>query len=150
MIRERVGRHFVVAFLLAAVLYFGAFRAIEQRRQAKGPWHVTFATDAAGQPSVAVSQETMKITNVTLIFLGEQLGVTNTADVIRFDTPRTNVPFGKVLFLDTTFLPGTVAFDFFGHEIEFIPRGLFVNRKEVPWQSGLTIQLSEKEKILKR
>ena len=149
MTRERAGRHFALAFVLALVLYIAGFRFIEHLRQEKGPWRITFRTDAAGQPSVSVSQEKLHITNVNLVFLGEQLEQTNTSAVILFEAPTTSVPFGQVLFVDTISLPGTVALSLFGHEIEFIPRGLFVNRKETPWKSGMTIQLSGKDKMLK-
>ena len=46
------------------------------------------------------------------------------------------VPFGQVLFTDLTYLPGTVSFEVFGHEVELLPRTLIVDRQEVPWKSG--------------
>ena len=38
--------------------------------------------------------------------------------------------------MDTTFLPGTLTFQFFGHEIELLPRVLVLDRQEHPWRSG--------------
>jgi len=37
--------------------------------------------------------------------------------------------------MDTTFLPGTVAFQLFGHEIELLPRVLIIDHEEHPWHS---------------
>jgi len=51
------------------------------------------------------------------------------------------VPFGKCVFMDTTFLPGTLAFEFFGHELELLPRALMVDHQEHPWVSGRPITL---------
>ena len=147
MTRELTGKHFALAFLLVLVLYLTGFHFIEQLRQEKGPWRVTFRTNAAGQPSISVSQEKLRIANVNFVFPGEHLDQTNTSAVVLFDAPKTNIPFGQVLFVDTISLPGTVALKLFGHEVEFIPRGLFVNRKETPWKSDVTIQLSEKERV---
>jgi len=43
---------------------------------------------------------------------------------------------------DLTFLPGTLTFDCFGHEIELIPRTLFINKTKYPWRPAMTIALS--------
>jgi hypothetical protein len=88
----------------------------------------------------------MGITNLTFVFAGERLAQSNLASTVVFDSPKTNVPFGKVVFLDTTFLPGTVTFELFGHEIELLPRTLVVNLKEVPWKSGAIFKLSEQDR----
>ena len=45
-----------------------------------------------------------------------------------------------------TALPGVITLDLFGHEIELLPRVLIVNKKEVPWQSGLSLVLSPTNK----
>lgn len=147
MKRDNVGRHVIFAFVLALILYWVAFNTIEHFRKAKGPWHLTFQTDAWGEPFLAVSQSRLRITNVVFVLHGERLSRTNLSETVIFDSPITNVPFGRVVFLDTTFLPGTLTFDLFGHEIELLPRTLVVNRKEVPWHSGDRLVLSEREKI---
>jgi hypothetical protein len=46
------------------------------------------------------------------------------------------VPFGKCVFLDTTFLPGTVVLDLFGHEVQLLPRVLTIDHVEHAWHSG--------------
>jgi hypothetical protein len=44
--------------------------------------------------------------------------------------------------MDTTFLPGTIAFVLFGHEIQLIPRVITLDKQERSWQSGETIVLT--------
>lgn len=147
MKRDPIFKHAAIAFVGALALYAFAFKAIEQFRSAKGPWEVSFRTDSQGKPSISISQETLSLTNVSLVFPGDRLEETNSIETIRFDGPKTNVPFGRVIFFDTTFLPGTLTFDLFGHEIELLPRVLVVNRKEVKWESGSSIQLNVSEKL---
>ncbi len=139
-------KHVLFAFVLALALYFGSFRIIEHFRQVKGPWQVAFRSDAEGLLSVTVSQPQLKISDVSFEFPDVQSDQSNTTRTVIFDSPITNIPFGKVIFLDTTFLPGTVTLDFFGHEIELLPRVLAVNRKEVSWKSGARFQLLQTEK----
>jgi hypothetical protein len=43
--------------------------------------------------------------------------------------------------MDTTFLPGTLVFELFGHEIQLLPRVLTIDKKEQPWRSNETIAL---------
>ncbi|HZR17131.1 MAG TPA: hypothetical protein VFE51_07375, partial [Verrucomicrobiae bacterium] len=50
-------------------------------------------------------------------------------------------PFGKCVFMDTTFLPGTIALEVFNHEVELRPRDLVIDRQEHPWLSESTITL---------
>jgi hypothetical protein len=38
--------------------------------------------------------------------------------------------------MDTTFLPGTLAFNLLGHQIQLIPRVLTIDGKEMPWGSN--------------
>ena len=140
-------KHFVIAGLFAIVLYVASFSFIEHMRQRKGGWRVTFASDAAGRPEVTVTQPVLNITNVRFRFSGEMIAATNLNKTIVFDSPITNAPFGQVIFIDTTFLPGTLTFDFFGHEVQLLPRILIVNKREVPWQSGQKIELTPGEKL---
>jgi hypothetical protein len=44
--------------------------------------------------------------------------------------------------MDTTFLPGTIVIDLFGHEIQLIPRVLTIDKTDFPWESGKTIPVS--------
>ena len=146
MKQDRLTKHLIVGFVFALLLYLVGFGLIEHYRNEKGPWRVSFRADSDGQPSISISHPLLSISNVALVFQGEQAGKFNGESTVLFDQPRTNVPFGRVLFLDTTFLPGTVTFDLFGHEIELRPRTLVVDLREVAWKSGATIKLSEKDK----
>jgi hypothetical protein len=66
---------------------------------------------------------------------------------VRFDEPQQQVPFGQWKFDDLMYLPGTVTLRFFGHEVELLPRILYLNRTEHPWQSGETIVLHPEDKL---
>jgi hypothetical protein len=121
---------------------------------------VTFTQNSAGAPTLIIAQPRLSITNVRIIFPSETLPVTNTAGAFAFDDAGTNhqspratllfaqprpvpyeVPFGKCVFMDTTFLPGTITFDLFGHEIELLPRALIIDREEHRWRPEATIPL---------
>ncbi|MBM3838349.1 MAG: hypothetical protein FJ398_10360 [Verrucomicrobia bacterium] len=146
MKRDSLGKHLGLGFAIALALYLVAYPWIEHRRNVNGPWRVRFQTDAQSEPSISIAHEKFGISNLTFIFAGERLAQSHLTNTVVFDSPATNVPFGKVVFLDTTFLPGTVTFELFGHEIELLPRTLVVNLKEVPWKSDATFRLSEQDK----
>jgi hypothetical protein len=137
-------RHFFLAFALALILYWGSFSLIQHYRERKGPWEVTFQTDAAGTPSIRVDQGWLNITNVQFVFEGERTGTAGLRERVRFDKPRRQIPFGKLVYEDTTFFPGSVMLQLFGHEIELLPRVLALNRKEVPWESGRIFVMDSK------
>ena len=40
-----------------------------------------------------------------------------------------------------------VAFDFFGHEVELLPRTLYLNKVEHPWKSGAVFTLQPNQKL---
>ena len=129
-----------IVFVVVAVLYFAAFWGIERFREHRGPWEVAFGSDAQGEATLTVSQPALKLSGVRLVVHGERS--TNGPGVVRFDRVQQSVPFGRVIYEDLTFrLPGVVTFDLFGHEVELLPRVLIVNKKEVPWQSGATVDL---------
>lgn len=130
-----------VALLFAAVLavYFALFVAIEKSRLAKGPWRVEFQAAAGGDATLVVAQPYLNITNARVIVHGES--VTNTSAQVIFERVKQPVPFGEIIFEDLTFLPGVVTFNLLGHEVELMPRALVVNKKLVPWQPGMTVEL---------
>jgi hypothetical protein len=144
---EGISKHVIIAFILALVLYVGSFQLIEHRRQVKGPWLVTFLSDREGHPSVHVFHQQLGVSNVSFVFPDLRIDKTNTSEAIVFDSPITNIPFGRIIFLDTTFLPGTVTIDLFGNEIELLPRVLVLNKKEIPWKSEGSFRLSQKETL---
>ena len=138
-------KHLILAFLLALLGYIVFYQAIEYRRIRKGPWRVTFTHNVAGAPAILIDQPKLAITNVQLSFAGELLRATNRPVTLVFDQPRPvpyAMPFGNCVFMDTTFLPGTVTLQLFGHEIELLPRVLVLDRQEHQWQSDTAIALS--------
>ncbi|HKQ37149.1 MAG TPA: hypothetical protein VJ063_03660 [Verrucomicrobiae bacterium] len=116
----------VVLFVAVLLAYLAVFSGIEWLRHRKGPWQVTFETN-----SVRVTQPYLKISAV-LEFPDEK--ATNTGTVL-FDKPKKPLPYGKLLYEDLTFLPGVVTLDLFGHEVEFLPRVIIADKKEIPWRS---------------
>lgn len=92
---------------------------------------------------------------LTLVFPGEKAPerFTNAPYMRIFRDPNTNdLPYGPVEFADVTFLPGTIAFDAFGHLIELVPRILYLDGKEVAWndQTNLIVRSQEKLPLEKR
>ena len=132
-------RHVAAAFLMAVVIYVGFYSCDQRLREGKGSWQVTF-TQTNGAPMLVVNQPGLGVRDVVFI-------VTNAPPAefrdktISFDFPGKPVPFGRVLFEDLTYLPGTEVFDFFGQEIELLPRTLVLNRREVPWQPDAVFRL---------
>ena len=147
---DRFPKQFVVVFAATLALYLAVFHGIEHLRARKGPWAVTFAQVADGSPALVISQRKLKVSEVRLVFPGEKSGAANGPSTVIFRTPRPvpyNVPFGKCVFEDLTFLPGTVTLHLFGHEIELLPRTLIIDKREHPWISNSTISLSITNKL---
>ncbi len=130
---------------MALVIYAGFFTCDQGVRRRKGAWEVSFQTNTAGFPAITVSQGSLHLTNVQIVFLGET--PTNSGGRIVFNRPQQPIPFGKVKFEDLTYLPGSVAFDFFGHEVELLPRTLYLNKRELPWKSDSVIELAADQKL---
>jgi len=137
-------KHFILAFLLAVICYVFFYHTIEGRRTRKGPWEITFTNDASGDPSLVINQPRLAITNVQISFPSEQIRGKFSPSTLAFNQPRAvpyDLPFGTCIFMDTTFLPGTVTIQLYGHEIELLPRVLVIDRQEHPWLSDSTITL---------
>ena len=131
-------RHLWIPFGIAIIVYIIAYTWIEHRRERKGPWVVHFTNSAAGAPALVVTETNLGIANLQITFSGET-NASETNALMVFAQPKEwpyDVPFGKCLFMDTTFLPGTIVFDLFGHEVQLIPRVLTIDKKEIPWRSG--------------
>lgn len=153
MKRDNPAKHFIIAFAVALLGYILVYHFIENRRTRKGPWQVTFTNNPAGTPAIVINQPALRVSNVQIQFPGEsvaklQSSLTNyqslTNDFL-FSQPRPvpyDVPFGKCVFMDTTFQPGTLTFQLFGHEIELLPRVLVIDQQEHAWQSGQIIALN--------
>jgi hypothetical protein len=131
---------------LAIVGYVGFYSCDAHLRTRKGPWRVDFIATTNGEPLLIINQPALGIQNVRILIAGET--VTNTRVDVRFDKPYGfDLPYGRVRFHDLTYLPGTVTLDLFGHEVEMLPRTLFINTKEQPWQNDSYIYLSPTNKI---
>ena len=131
-------RHFIFAFLIALIGYALFYYGIEHRRARKGAWQVAFTNNAEGVPALIINQSKLALTNVQVLFAGETMSGAHRGGVMRFDQPQPvpcDVPFGKCVFMDLTFLPGTVTLQLFGHEIELLPRVLMIDHEEHPWRS---------------
>jgi hypothetical protein len=140
---DNLFRHIAIPFGIAILIYVIFYGGIEHRRTRNGPWRVTFTNNASGAPALLINEPKLAITNLQISFPGEP--VTNfQTGLLVLNQPRPvpyDVPFGKCVFMDTTFLPGTIVFDAFGHEIQLIPRVLTIDNKEIPWRSDVTIDL---------
>lgn len=132
-------KHVVLLFLAVLAAYAGLFHFIESRRQSHGPWEVEFQNPDGGSPALLVSQPHLNLHNAKIMLHGER--ITNAPGTVRFDRVKLPIPFGKVIYEDLTFLPGVVTFDLLGHEVELLPRALVANKKLIPWQSGMTVDL---------
>ena len=137
-------------FLLVLALYLAGFYGVEWANHHKGAWEVEFSSDGMGNPSIAIYQPKLKISAVEIIFAGEKSPATNFSTRVIFDRPLTALPsaqpIGEVIYEDLRALPGVVTFNFFGHEIELLPRVLIVNKKEIPWKSETVLELSQTNK----
>ena len=131
-------------FVVCLVLYLIAFHSDNYVRTRKGPWILSFTNEPSGEPALLIAQPKLGIGNFKLVLGGER--TTNAPAVVRFSGPGLSIPFGTIIFFDTTYLPGTVTLDLFGHGVELLPRALRVNRKEIPWQGETTLRLEPSEK----
>jgi hypothetical protein len=147
---ERLPKILITAFVFALVIYVLMFSFIQNRRTRKGPWRITFQSDANGRPALMIEQTRLNISQ-KIVFANEQIAEKNLEQLRVFEDPnQTNAPFGEVVFQDLTFLPGTVTFNFFGHGVEVIPRVLTIDKQEHPWKNGETITVTGKGKFTPR
>jgi hypothetical protein len=128
-----------VGTLVAYVTLYGACTAWKRRG---GPWDLVYSV-TNGVPQLRIEHNRrFPGQAVTFAFPGETPARTDLPIAAAFSVPITNaMPFGPVLFVDTTTLPGTVVVNCFGHVIEMLPRTLFVNLKDVGWHPGTNIVL---------
>lgn len=144
--RDNIFKHAAIAFVLAVVGYIGFYSCDAHLRTHKGPWVVDFLETTNHEPLLVINQPALGIQNVRIQLAGET--VTNTQAGVRFEKPyELALPYGRVRFHDLTYLPGTITLDLFGHEVEMLPRTLFINTKERPWQNDCYIYLYPTNKI---
>jgi hypothetical protein len=141
----------VLWFAIVLALYLGTFYGIEHLNRKNGAWEVEFTSDETGNPSIVIYQPKLEISTVEIIFAGEKAPRTNFSEKVLFDHPLKTLPapspIGEIIYEDLRALPGVVTFNFFGHEVELLPRTLIVDKKEIPWKSETVIELSETNKL---
>jgi len=133
-----------VTFVIALAVYVVGYRGIEHGRTRQGPWKVVFTNTVSGAPAIRIDQPNVNITNVLIAFPGQAIPTAGGGGSIDFGQPRPvpwEVPFGQCVFMDTTWLPGTLVFQLFGHEIQLLPRVLTIDKSERPWRSDETLVL---------
>jgi hypothetical protein len=137
-------RHVVIGMLVALAGYVLLYWGIEKQRGRRGPWQVTFTSLGSNTPALVIDQPALGITNMHVSFPAHAVQATNEPVIIKFSEARAvpfAVPFGQCVFLDTTFLPGTVTLQVYGHEIELLPRVLIVDGREHRWESNGELSL---------
>jgi hypothetical protein len=145
---DNPAKHFIIPFLLAIVIYAVSYSGCNYFRSRNGPWSVAFTNTPGGLPEIVIDQPRVGVTNVMIVFPGEYLPATNTQQTILFGQARAvpfDIPYGQCVFMDPTFLPGTVTFRLFGHEIELLPRVLMLDHHEHQWKSGEVIKMEKGE-----
>lgn len=133
----RTWRIFALPAAVALVAYVLLYSCDHWARTRQGPWEVTYIQETDGTPAVRIHQSALGIHAVTVRFEGERLPPETPARLpvtVRFDQPEAQVPFGSLAFHDLMYQPGTVVLHCFGHEVQMLPRALFLNRTETPWQ----------------
>jgi len=133
-------KHLAISLVIAVVFYVTVYGWIEHRRTVKGPWVAEFRADAAGIPSLLISQTNLNISE-TITFPGQTVRPGNFSRTVIFGQTPPELPFGKLIYQDPTFLPGTVTMRLFGHLVELLPRVLTIDKKEYPWKTGAVIQV---------
>ncbi len=145
---SRILPHFVGALILALAVYAGAFWLDQHLRTRRGPWEVTFDRMPDGTPAISIRQQQLGIREVRIQFPGETTATEPAS--IRFDAPGLAVPWGRLKYDDLTYLPGVVTLELFGHEIELLPRTLYLNRRAIAWNlaTNLTLRASDRPATL--
>jgi hypothetical protein len=133
-------KHLAICAVMAVVFYVAAFGWIQHRRTFKGPWEMTFRSDAAGAPAIVILQTKLNISE-TLLFPGQTVRPANFSRTLVFGQTPLELPFGELLFQDPIYLPGTVTLGLFGHQVEIFPRALTIDKKEYAWKSGAVIEV---------
>lgn len=141
-------RFFAIPAILALVGYVLLYGCDRHLRVHRGPWQVTFDRTPDGTPLVRIDQPDLGISNVVVRFEGESLASPPPAlpVQVRFDDPDRPVPFGTLAFHDLMYQPGTVVLQCFGHEVQMLPKTLYLNRAPYPWRGGESHLLSATNK----
>ncbi len=149
MKKDSLRKHLVIAFVAALGLYIVGFAWIEHRRSKLGPWEVSFIKEPESSPVLRIGQPGLSITNVEIQLGCQPTNILATNVHLRFEPGQPvpfPVPFGQCVFMDPTFLPGTVTLEVLGQEIQMLPRTLMVNGREHAWKPGLRVAANWEKK----
>ena len=69
-------KHFIFAFVIAAIVYVIFYNWIEHRRTRTGPWRVVFTNEVA-IPTLIINEPNLHIANVRINFPHEPAAPTN-------------------------------------------------------------------------
>ncbi len=138
---EKAFRKVFGLFLLTLFAYVTVFGACQAYRRRDGAWTITFDRGSDGTPVLRIEQPKLLAAGaVSLSFPGELPNRTDLPITAVFNYPITNaMPFGPVIFVDTSQLPGVVTLNVFGHAVEIFPRTLRLDFQEIPWTPGTNI-----------
>ncbi len=129
-------------FALALVVYFASFSWIQHQRDKKGAWQIVFSSDDSATPSISISEPGLNISYQKIVFADRKIEQTNFSERVVVNQPIAKAPFGEIIFQDATFLPGTITFNFFGHEVELMPRAMVIDKEDRAWNSTANIVLT--------
>lgn len=130
----------VYLFLATLVTYVLLWKGMDHLRNHNGPWIVHFASTPDNKATLTINNHKKGVTNAVITISGiPETPLTDTT--VEFDDVSKEVPFGKFIYHDLMFLPGVVALHVHGHEIQLVPRTLFINKEEVPWSPAPNIEL---------
>ena len=110
-------KHFAYAFLIALVGYVAFYAGDAYLRQRHGPWRVRFTSDSSGNPTLIVADPQLKIADIRIVLVGERAALPNAPVEVVFDRPLLPLPFGKRVFEELMWLPGTLTLDLFGQNL---------------------------------
>ncbi len=140
---------FAIPAVLALVGYILVYGCDAHLRTHRGPWEVLFS-ETDGTPWLRIREPALGISNVLVRFIGEQVPAGTSARLpgsVRFNEPMKSVPFGRVAFDDLMYQPGTVVLHCFGHEVQMLPRALYLDRREHPWVAEGVFDLTPGMKV---
>jgi hypothetical protein len=139
---EGLARHVLFAATVTLALYAAGFTWIEHLNRRHGPWEIEFRTDAEGHLSLTVNQAALGISNLTVSVPDQTVAQSNLSATVRFDNVTNTAPVGELVYFDTRTLPGVLTFNLLGHEVEFMPRTMTVDKEAVAWTSNTNIVLT--------
>lgn len=141
-------KHVFVLFVATLFGYVTIYGGCQMVRRKGGPWNLTYAIGSNGVPELRIEHpKVLGPSPVIVSFPGEKPTRTDLPITAVFSVPITNaMPFGPVIFVDNTLLPGTVCVNCFGHVVELVPRTLFIDMQDVGWAPGTNIVLSTTNK----